>query len=199
MLEAEFSGEEIKRAINGSYEEGFPSPDGISFLFYQRFWQLIKSDFMAMVKKFEKGEMNIARLNYAMIILIPKEEGAKSLRKFRPISLLNYSFKIFANALNNGLEKICDRLLSQNQTTFVKGRYILKSVVTAHEISHVAMRDKEKGLILKLDYEKAYNRVSWHFLHAMMETRGFGTRWRGWVMGLVQGGSICIRINDENS
>jgi hypothetical protein len=134
-----------------------------------------------------------------MIILIPKEEGAKSLRKFRPISLLNYSFKIFANALNNGLEKICDRLLSQNQTAFVKGRYILESVVAPHEINHIAMRAKEKGLIFKLDYEKAYDRVSWHFLHAMMETRGFGTRWRGWVMGLVQGGSICIRINDENS
>jgi hypothetical protein len=143
--------------------------------------------------------MNIARLNDAMIILIPKEEGAKSLRKLRPISLLNCSFKIFAKALNNGLEKICDRLLSQNQTAFVKGRYILESVVAPHEINHIAMRAKEKGLIFKLDYEKAYDRVSWYFLHAMMETRGFCTSCRGWVMGLVQGGLICIRINDENS
>jgi hypothetical protein len=50
---------------------------------------------MAMVKIFEKGEINIARLNYAIIILIPKEEGAKSIRKFRPISLLNCSFNFF--------------------------------------------------------------------------------------------------------
>jgi hypothetical protein len=59
---------------------------------------------MAMVKGFEKGEINLARLNYARIILIPKEEGANTLKKFRPIILMNYNFKIFAKALNNSLE-----------------------------------------------------------------------------------------------
>jgi hypothetical protein len=47
-----------------------------------------------------------------MIILIPKEEGARILKKFRPISLINCSFKIFAKALNNRLEAICERLLA---------------------------------------------------------------------------------------
>jgi hypothetical protein len=91
---------------------------------------------MALVRSFEKGEVNIARINYAMIILIPKEEEARSLKKFRPISLINYSFKIFAKALNNRLEAICDRLLAPNQMAFVKGRYILESVVATHEILH---------------------------------------------------------------
>jgi hypothetical protein len=88
------------------------------------------------------------------------------------------------------LEAICDILLSQNQTAFVKGRYILKSVVAAHEISHAAMRAGDKGLILKLDYEKAYDRVSWDFLQDMLVSRGFGHKWIGWVMSLVQGGSM---------
>jgi hypothetical protein len=83
--------------------------------------------------------------------------GAKSLRKFRPINLLNYSFNIFVKAINNRLEAIT--LLSQNQTTFVKGRYILESVVATHENSHAAMRARDKGLILKLEYEKVYDRV----------------------------------------
>jgi hypothetical protein len=115
---------------------------------------------MALVRSFEKGELNIKRINYAMLLLIPKEEGVKSLKKFRPISQLNYNFMIFAKALNNRLEKISDRLLAPNQTAFVKGRFILGSVISAHEIIHWALRDKEKGLVLKLDYEKAYDRVS---------------------------------------
>jgi hypothetical protein len=94
MLESTFSEEEIKRAIDGSYAEGAPGPDGFS-LFYQKLWPVIKPDLMNMVKGFEKGEINIARLNYAMIILIPKEAEAKTLKKFRPISLINCSFKIF--------------------------------------------------------------------------------------------------------
>lgn len=115
---------------------------------------------MPLVRGFETGEINMARLNYAMIILIPKEDEAKSLRKFRPISLINCSFKIFAKALNNRLERISNRLLAPNQTAFVKGRFILESVMLAHEIIHRAVRNNEKGVVLKLDYEKAYDRVS---------------------------------------
>jgi hypothetical protein len=69
-------------------------------------------------------------------------------------------------------------MLSQNQISFVKGRYILETVVSTHEISHATMRAKDKGLVVKLDYEKTYDRVSWQFLHDMMESRGFGPRWR---------------------
>jgi hypothetical protein len=87
---------------------------------------------MSLVRGFEKGDTNIARRNYALITLIPKEEEAKTLKKFRPISLINCSFKFFAKAVNNRLELISDRLLSYNQTTFVKGRYLLKTVVSAH-------------------------------------------------------------------
>jgi hypothetical protein len=47
---------------------------------------------MSLVKGFEYGMVDVARLNYATIILIPKEEGATSLMKFRPISLINCSF-----------------------------------------------------------------------------------------------------------
>jgi hypothetical protein len=160
---------------------------------------------MALVKEFEKGKAYMARLKYVMIILIPKEVEARTLKKFRPISLINCSFKVFAKALNNRLEVICNRLLAPNQTTFVKGRFILESVVSAHEIIHRAVKKNENGVILKLDYKKAYDRVSWHFLEEMLVTRGFGSRWIAWVPYLVKGGGgggrgfISIRINEENS
>jgi hypothetical protein len=101
----------------------------------------------------------MTRLNFARIILIPKEDGANNLKKFRPISLINCSFKIFAKTLNNRLKKVCDRLLTPNQTAFVKVRYILERVVAAHEILYDAIKNKEEGLAIKLDYEKAYDRV----------------------------------------
>jgi hypothetical protein len=66
---------------------------------------------MTLVRGFSKSEINIARLKYAMIILIPKEEEASTLKKFRSISLINYSFNFFfAKAFNNRLETIFDRL-----------------------------------------------------------------------------------------
>jgi hypothetical protein len=114
MLEASFSEDEIREVVYGSYAKGAPGPDGFSFLFYYRFWGTIKNDFMALIKGFEQGNINIARLNYALITLIPKEEEAKALKKFMPISLINYRFKFFAKDMNNMLISICDRLLANN-------------------------------------------------------------------------------------
>jgi hypothetical protein len=118
---------------------------------------------MALVNIFEQNQLNLDRLNFAMITLIPKEPEAKTFKKFRPISLINCSFKIFAKLLNNRLVKVANRLIASNQTAFIKGRYILKSVVAAHKIIHDVHRKKEAGIILKLDYEKAYDKISWSF------------------------------------
>jgi SAM-dependent MidA family methyltransferase len=57
------------------------------------------------------------------------------------------------------LGRIADRIILNNQSAFIKGRYILESVVTAHEIVHSISKSNNKGIILKLDYEKAYDRV----------------------------------------
>jgi len=80
---------------------------------------------MELVRAFEKNELDINRLNYVMFTLIPKEADATDLRKFRPITIINCSFKIFSKALNNRLVKICDRLITYNQSAFIKGRNIL--------------------------------------------------------------------------
>lgn len=151
------------------------------------------------MNSFDRGDLNLERLNYGMITLISKEPEARTLKKFRPISLLNCSFKIFAKMLNNRLVQVADRLVESNQSAFIKGRYILESVVAAHEIIHELHRNHEKGVMLKLDYEKACDRVSWEFLEDMLKSRGFGNKWISWIRKVVRGGSLCIRMNNENS
>jgi hypothetical protein len=58
------------------------------------------------------------------------------MNKFRPINLLNCSYKIFTKVLTNRIRGIANRLVASNQTTFIKGRYIVESVITAYEILH---------------------------------------------------------------
>jgi hypothetical protein len=100
---------------------------------------------MRIVRIFEKEGSGLSRLNYALITLIPKEEGARTLKKFRPISLTHCSFNVFAKALNSRLAEICDMLLACNQTAFLKGRFILASVVSVHEIIHETVKNDKKG------------------------------------------------------
>jgi hypothetical protein len=72
--------------------------------------------------------------------------------------------------------------------------------VSAHKIIYRVVRNKEKGVILKLDYEKAYDRVSWQFLEELLVIKGLGKKCIEWVLSLAEGGggSISIRIIDEN-
>jgi hypothetical protein len=90
-LEKPFSEDEVKAAIFCSYANGAPGPDGMSFLFYPTFWETIKNDFMALAADFWSGTLDVYRLNFSIITLIPKEPDARDMKKFRPISLWNCS------------------------------------------------------------------------------------------------------------
>jgi hypothetical protein len=103
--------------------------------------------------------------------------GARSMKKYRPISLCNCSFKIFSKVLTLRLEKIANRLISPQQIAFIGGRYILESVVVAHEVVHSIHKGIKPGVILKLDYEKTYDRVNIDFLFEILTTRGFSRKW----------------------
>jgi hypothetical protein len=143
-LEAPFSEEEVKKAIFDSYSDGAPGPDGLPFVFYQHFWDILKDDLMAMFKDFHEGKLDLFRLNFSILTLIPKEPEASSMKKFRPISLLNCCFKIFTKVLTNRLALIMGIITSINQSAFIKGRFILESVVTAHEVLHSVIHEKKR-------------------------------------------------------
>jgi hypothetical protein len=92
---------------------------------------------------------------------------------FRPISLLNCIFKFFSDILTLRLEKVSQRLVAKEQSAFIRGRYILESVVIAHEIVHSIHKTKTPGVVIKLDYEKAYDRVNIEFFYRNSEIQGF--------------------------
>jgi hypothetical protein len=81
---------------------------------------------------------------------------------------------------------VVQRIVAPNQSAFIKGRFILESVVVAHELVHSVHRSGQPGIIIKY-YEKAYDRVSWNFLFDMLAARGFDLVWINWVRHIVTG------------
>ena len=73
----------------------------------------------------------------------------------------------------------------------------MESVVCAHEILHEVKKSNKPGLVLKLDYEKAYDRVSWEFIEEMLKSRGFGPIWVRMVMSALTDSSFQIQINNS--
>ena len=80
-----------------------PGPDGFAVDFYQHFSELLKADLKAILDDFHKRKVDLARLNYGIITLVPKVKDARQIQKFRPICLLNVCFKIITKILMNRL------------------------------------------------------------------------------------------------
>ena len=138
-----FSLDEIHQVVFGMKRNKSPGPDGFPADFYQDFWDLVKWDLKALAEGFARGEINIARLNYGIITLVPKTNDAKQIQKFRPICLLNVSFKIITKVLMNRLTKCVAPVISRTQTAFIKGRYIMEGVVILHEALNTFIETKK--------------------------------------------------------
>lgn len=80
--------------------------------------------------------MDISKLNLASICLIPKREDASIIKNYRPISLINCSFKLITKLLTNRLSLVLDPLIDDSQAAFIKGRLIGDNIVSAYEILH---------------------------------------------------------------
>ena len=164
LLTAEFSESEIKEAIFSMKHNKAPGPDGFPAEFYQRFWETVKGDLLQMFRDLSKGDLPLFSLNFRVITLMPKVQEANVIQQYRPICLLNVSYKIFTKVATNRLSSVADKVVSSTQTAFIKGRNILEGVVILHETIYELHRKNQSGVILKLDFEKAYDKVRWPFL-----------------------------------
>lgn len=152
-----------------------------------------------MFRDFEKGQLDIKRLNYGVITLVPKLKEDNNIKQYRPICILNVDYKCFTKVLTNRLVPIANKVIGRNQTGFIKGRNILEGVVVLHEVLHELRCSKKKGLILKIDFEKAYDRVRWPFLEQVLVGKGFPLTWISWVMQIVKDGRVCVNVNGTRS
>lgn len=155
LLVKHFCSEEIKEVVMHMKENSALGPNGYGVVFFKNCRKVLKGDFSNMFSKFYDGLLDIKRLNYGVITLVPKLKEANNIKQYRPICLLNVDFKCFTKVLTNRLVPIAREIIGENQTGFVKGRNILEGVVVLHEVLHELSRSKKKGLILKIDFEKS--------------------------------------------
>ena len=103
-----------------------------------------------MFEDFENQNLDLGRLNYGTITLLPKTKEANKIQQYMPICLLNVIYKIFTKTLMLRMEKILERILNKCQTTFLKGRNIMEGVLSLHEILHDTKIRKKRRVNLKI-------------------------------------------------
>jgi hypothetical protein len=173
LLVENFSEEEVKKVMFQMEHNKSSGPDDFSVEFYQVFWEIIKGDLMALFHEFHHGSLPLFSLNFGTIILLPKSVEALKIQQYRPICLLNVSFKIFTKVLTNRLTSVAHRVIQPTQAVFLPGRNIMEGVIILHEIIHEPHRKKQSGVIFKIDFEKVYDKVKWPFVRKVLEMKDF--------------------------
>lgn len=197
-LTAPISPEEIKKAAFSIKGASAPGEDGLTGIFYQKFWHIVGPQLTAEITQFFKTSVMPEGWNHTQLSLLPKITKPTKMQDLRPISLCSVQYKIISKVLCNRLKVILPQIISETQGAFVAGRLISDNILIAHEMVHGLRTNpkvSEECMAIKTDMSKAYDRVEWNFLEALMERMGFDRVWIRWIMSCVNTVSFSVLLN----
>ena len=173
-LDAPFSLEELTQAVKHLGKGKTAGMDGLTTEFYQTFWPILKNDFFEVIHHSILCGNLPRSFRRAIISLIPKKGDLADITNWRPVSLLNVDYKIFAKTLANRLKQCIGSIILEDQTYCIPGRTIYDNVILIRDIIHYANSSDVPLALINLDQKKAFDNVSHEYLFHIMKTMGFG-------------------------
>jgi hypothetical protein len=95
----------------------------------------------------------------------------------------------------NMISQVAQKVISPSQMDFIPGHNIMEGVIVLHETLHEMHRKQQSGLILKLDFEKDYDKLNWNFIQQTLRMKGFSPIWCKWVASFMEGGHVGVKVN----
>ena len=172
-----------------------PGIDGLPTEFYICFWDTVKH---LVVDSFNEGFIheNLSdSQNSAVLSLIFKKNDRLLLKYYRPISLTTADYKILAFTLANRLHKVIEKIVSIDQSAYIKKRFIGQNIRLVEDIIEHVEKFEQEGLVLFLDFEKAFDSIEWKFIVACLEKFNFGTEFITWIRTIYNSPTAIIKNN----
>ena len=183
-------------ALKGMENNKSPGIDGFPIEFYKFFWNDIKNLVIQSLNyAFVKGSLSKDQKR-GLITLVPKKDKDRLfLKNWRPIALLNSDYKLLAKSLANRIKSVMDNLISTDQTGYLPGRYIGENIRTVSDIITYLKQCNKSGIILQIDFEKAFDSVDWNFIDKTLVKFKFGADFRKWVRILYNDSQSAVTNN----
>ena len=167
--------------------------------FYQMFWSTI-GEFIVNVFNYcyDRGHLTDSQ-SKSVFSLIYKKGERENIKNYRPISITNIDYKIIAFVLANRLHKVMHKIVNKDQTGYIKKRYIGQNIRLVQDVVHYAKTYKQNGIVLFLDFEKAFDSIEWNFIYCSLEKFNFGNGFITWIKTLYSNPKACIKNNGWTS
>jgi hypothetical protein len=127
--------------------------------------------------------------------VIPKKDCPIYIGDFRPISLLNSSIKLLTKILAERLQQVIISLVHANQYGFIKSRTIQDCLAWAFEYIHLCKTYRKEVVILKLDFEKAFDKIEHQAILEILKSKGFGIKWVNWIKEILGTATSSVLLN----
>ncbi|XP_022008026.1 uncharacterized protein LOC110907340 [Helianthus annuus] len=131
----------------------------------------------------------------SFITLIAKTKTPVGLKDYRPINLVGVVSKLISKVIASRIKKIIGDIISESQSAFLKERFILDGPLVLNELISWVKKNGKQSFLLKIDFEKAYDNVSWEFLLSVLDQMGFPSRWGLWIKGILQSARSAVLVN----
>uniref|UniRef100_A0A670IDL4 Reverse transcriptase domain-containing protein n=1 Tax=Podarcis muralis TaxID=64176 RepID=A0A670IDL4_PODMU len=183
ILNCKITQQEIEDAIQNMQLGKSPGPDGLTSKYYKILKDYLTLPLMEVCNQIMGGGRAPETWKEAFITLIPKVETEKTqLRNYRPISLLNVDYKIFADILASRLKKVLNEVIHKDQAGFLPGRHLFDNTRNIIDILELLQTNiNTKAVLIFIDAEKAFDNISWKFMKKNLEGMGVG---RGFENGI---------------
>lgn len=186
---------ELEAIIRGFQKDKSPGPNDWSIKFYLAFFDLLGQDLLKVINHCSLTGKTPSATKATFIALIPKSDKPASFNDFRPISLCNCLYKIMAKILVNRLKPILSAHISPEQFTFLQHRHIHEAIGTTQELLHSMKSKNLKGMILKVDLSKAFDRASLLYIRMLLTHLGFPYMFIKRVMSCISYASYSVLLN----
>ncbi|XP_073000165.1 uncharacterized protein [Typha latifolia] len=196
-LERPVTPEEIKEAVWSLPRGKAPGPDGMLVEVYIKYWDTISGSLCQAVGHFFTCAAMPRSWGETFITLIPKKEHPTRVADYRPIALCNVMYKVIAKVMVSRLKLVLPNLIGPEQAAFVADRCIGDNTLATQEVAHSMAVDKgEKPIMMiKMDMETAYDRVSWQAVVGSLQRMGFPPQWCNWVQACIASPRFALLIN----
>lgn len=173
--DGDISEDDLLAALKNMKNGKSPGSDGLSVDFYKAFWPTVKGMVWAsLTSVLSRGTLSTEQRR-GIICLIPKKhKDGTRLKNWHPITLLNVDFKMLTKALANKLVPCLNSIIGKEQTGFMRGRFIGENIRTVDDIIDFCRVSGKEGLLLQLDFEKAFDKVEWDAIFNALTLFGMG-------------------------
>lgn len=177
-----------------------PGSDGLPAEFYKVFWNDIADYFLKSINyAYHTGHLSVTQRR-GIIKLIPKKDTEPYfVKNWRPISLLNCDYKIATKVIANRLKLVLPKVIDSDQTGFLKGRFIGENIRLIDSVINFTAAKNVPGLLLFLDFEKAFDTVEWSFIQKALRHYNFGPSIVHWTKLFYYDIESCILNNGWSS